>query len=284
MNDLFFLMIKPFAACLILAGIHVYLGLHVIGRGVIFVDLALAQVAALGATVGFVFGFGLHTSESYVVSLCSTVLVAAVFSFLRNEKSEVPQEAYIGIAYAVATAAAILILSVVPEGGEELKALLVGHVLFVEWNEITYMALIYSAIGLFHWLSRRQMLAVSLSTAEGAAEAAKAGIKVRFWDFLFYLTLGVVVTSSVEIAGVLLVFSFLVVPSVCGMLLATSIQTRLIVGWVCGFLTSIFGILASYYFDLPTGATVVCAFGVCLLICLMLSGLLARVSSSVNVT
>lgn len=257
------LMLKPFVACLILTGIHAYLGLHVIARGVIFVDLALAQVAAFGATVGFLWGFGLHSTASYLMALGFTFVGAAVFAATRLRKPLVPQEALIGIVYAVAAAAAILVLSRAPEGGEELKALLVGHLLFVEWPEIVKVLFLYSAIGLLHWLVRKPLLLISQRPEQAFAQR----MRVRGWDFLFYATFGFVVTSSVEMAGVLLVFSFLIVPAVCGVLLARTTGQRLLVGWLTGTLTSVVGVLGSYGWDLPTGATVVCAFGVCLLLC-----------------
>ncbi|MBI2104531.1 MAG: metal ABC transporter permease [Candidatus Omnitrophica bacterium] len=257
------LMARPFVACLILTGIHAYLGLHVIERGVIFVDLALAQVAAFGATVGFLWGFGLHSTAGYFVSLAFTLLGAAVFALTRLRKPVVPQEALIGVVYAVAAAASILVLSRAAEGGEELKALLVGHLLFVEWPEVVKILLLYSVIGLAHWLARRPLLAIS-QDPEGAFAR---GLRVRWWDFLFYATFGFVVTSSVEMAGVLLVFSFLIVPAVCGVLLARTVGQRLLVGWAVGILTSVGGVTGSYVWDLPTGATVVCAFGVSLAVC-----------------
>ena len=269
MPDFLQLMLKPFLACLILTGIHAYLGLHVVERGVIFVDLALAQVAAFGATVGFLLGFGLHSTASYLIALSFTLVGAAVFALTRRRKPVVPQEALIGIVYALATAASILVLSRAPEGGEELKALLVGHLLFVEWAEIAKVLVLYSAIGVVHWLARQPFLAIS----QNPEQAFTRGFRVRWWDFLFYASFGFVVTSSVEMAGVLLVFSFLIVPAVCGVLLAKTISRRLVIGWVTGTLTSMAGIVASYIWDLPTGAAVVCAFGVCLLVCLLIRGL-----------
>jgi zinc/manganese transport system permease protein len=263
MGEFLGLMIRPFVACLILTGIHAYLGLHVIEREVIFVDLALAQMAAFGATVGFLWGFGLHSHESYLISLGFTLVGAAVFAATRLRKPIVPQESLIGIVYAVSAAAAILVLSRAPEGGEELKALMVGHLLFVEWPEIAKTFFLYGAIGLLHWAVRKPLLAISREPEQAFAQ----GLRVRWWDFLFYATFGFVVTSSVEMAGVLLVFSFLIVPSVCGVLLAKSVGRRLLVGWLTGTLTSVAGVAASYWWDLPTGATVVCAFGVCLIIC-----------------
>lgn len=266
------LMAAPLAACLILTGIHAYLGLHVIEREVIFVDLALAQIAAFGATVGFLLGFGLHSAQSYAISLAFALTGAALFALTRRRTPVVPQEALIGIVYAVSAAAVILALSRAPEGGEELKTLLVGHLLFVEWHEIVKVGVLYSGIGALHWWARKPLLLISQNVEAAFAQ----GLRVRWWDFLFYATFGFVVTSSVEMAGVLLVFSFLIVPAVCGALLAQTIGRRLGVGWVVGTLTSLVGMWASYVFDLPTGATVVCVFGASLLVCAGLRSLCRR--------
>ncbi len=261
MTEFLPLMAAPFAACLVLTGIHAYLGLHVIERQVIFVDLALAQIAALGSTVGFLFGFGLHHGAGYAFALGFTFLGAVIFALTRFKEEKVPHEAIIGVVYAVAAAASILVLSRASEGSEELKGLLVGHLLFVTWPEVGRMAAIYGVIGFLHWLFRRRLLFIS----QHPREAFDQGVPVRWWDLFFYITFGVVVTSSVELAGVLLVFSFLIVPAICGVLLAKTVGGRLGVGWGIGVLTSVLGISASYFWDLPTGAAVVCAFGIVLL-------------------
>ena len=261
MAEFLHLMAAPFAACLILTGIHAYLGLHVIERQVIFVDLALAQIAALGSTVGFLFGFGLHHGANYLFALGFTFLGAVIFAATRFKEEKVPHEAIIGVVYAVAAAASILVLSRAAEGGEELKELLVGHLLLVGWPEVIKMAAIYSVIGFLHWIFRKPLLLISQQPQEAFARR----MPVRAWDLFFYVTFGFVVTSSVELAGVLLVFSFLIVPSICGALLAEGVGRRLGVGWAVGVLTSVLGILASYFWDLPTGAAVVCIFGLMLL-------------------
>ncbi len=274
MAEFLHLMAAPFVACLVLTGIHAYLGLHVIERQVIFVDLALAQIAALGATVGFLFGFGLHHGANYLFALGFTFLGAAIFAVTRFREEKVPHEAIIGVVYAVAAAASILVLSRAPEGGEELKSLLVGHLLLVEWPEIGKVAAIYAAVGFLHWLARRPLLFIS----QKPREAFDQGVPVRLWDLFFYVTFGFVVTSSVEMAGVLLVFSFLIVPAICGVFWGKKISERLTIGWGIGVLTSILGITASYFWDLPTGATVVCAFGLMLLTVAVLHQLRAYAS------
>jgi zinc/manganese transport system permease protein len=257
MTDFLFIMWKPLLACLILTGIHAYLGIHVIEREVIFVDLALAQIAALGATIAFLFGFELHGSETYWFSLAATVIGAIIFSLTRRRHEKVPQEAIIGIVYAMAAAAAVLILSRASEGDEHIRQILVGNILLVSVPEIVKMTVLYTLVMLFHGWFRKTFMLIS-TNPEGAFER---GISVRTWDLLFYLTFGLVVTSSVQIAGVLLVFSFLIVPAVGAILFSSRLHVRLVLGWIFGVVASFAGIYLSYHLDLPTGAAIVCTFG-----------------------
>lgn len=250
----------PFTASLILAGIHAYLGVHVVERGVIFVDLSLAQIAALGATIALLMPQSdgdPHSPFVYGVSLAFTFIGAAVFSLIRGQKARIPQEAIIGICYAVASAAAILAMSKATSESEHLKDMLVGNILAVSWPEVGRTALLYGLIGTFHLIFRKKFLAISMSHGRDDL----AGVPVRFWDFLFYASFGVVVTSSVSIAGVLLVFCYLIVPSVAAMLYADRIGRRLAIGWTMGTVVSALGVYLSLLLDLPTGATIVCTFG-----------------------
>jgi zinc/manganese transport system permease protein len=247
----------PFLACLVLTGIHVYLGLHVLARGVIFVDLALAQVAALGITVAFLAGHTLQSNAAYWYALAFTVSGGALFSMSRMRHAPIPQEAIIGIVYAVSAAAAVLVVDRAPQGIEHIKQLLVGSILTVTPAEVGTLALLYAVIGAIHWVTRRPLLEISFDPEE----ALRQGLWVRWWDFLFYTSFGFVVTSSVRIAGVLLVFSYLIVPAAVGALLTASVTGRLLFGWGFGFLVSVLGLSASYLWDLPTGATVVTTFG-----------------------
>jgi zinc/manganese transport system permease protein len=261
MTTLSFLL-APFVASLILTGIHAYLGVHVVERGVIFVDLSLAQIAALGTTIAVLCGIPYHNDASYAISLGFTFIGAAVFSTIRSHKARIPQEAVIGICYAVASAAAILAMSKSTEQTEHLKEMLVGNILTVSWAEVAKTAVLYGGIGLFHWIYRRKFLSISMNP--GAAEAS--GVNTRLWDFLFYASFGFVVTSSVAIAGVLLVFCYLIVPSVGAMLYAERIGPRLAIGWTMGTLVSAMGVYLSLLLDLPTGATIVCTFAVVLIL------------------
>ncbi|MDR1989504.1 MAG: metal ABC transporter permease [Acidobacteriaceae bacterium] len=255
----------PFAASLILTGIHAYLGVHVVERGVIFVDLSLAQIAALGGTIALLLpisGGDAHAPAVYWVSLAFTFVGAFVFATVRGHHARIPQEAIIGICYAVASAASILAMSKATSESEHLKDMLVGNILAVSWPEVFKTAALYGAIGLFHFIFRHQFLAISMEHKGGAV----SGLSVRLWDFLFYASFGFVVTSSVSIAGVLLVFCYLIVPSVAAMLYSQSIGTRLAIGWSMGTIVSALGVYLSVLLDLPTGATIVCTFGLVLAI------------------
>ena len=250
-------LLAPFVASLILTGIHAYLGVHVVERGVIFVDLALAQIAALGATVAILAGMDPHGGSAYWISLAFTFLGAGIFSTARSKRKHIPQEAFIGIAYAVASAAAILAMSKATGETEHLKDMLVGNIIAVSWSEVGRTALLYGAIGLFHYIFRKKFLLISMNPKEAEAQ----GISIRLWDFLFYASFGFVVTSSVAIAGVLMVFCYLIVPSVGAMLFADRIGPRLAIGWTMGTLVSALGVYLSVKMDTPTGATIVCTFG-----------------------
>src|SRR5438309_3227957 len=255
-------LILPFIASLIHTGIHSYLGVHVVERGVIFVDLALAQIAALGATVAVVASMDPHGRAAYWISLGFTFFGAAIFAVARTRRGHIPQEAFIGIAYAVASAAAILAMSKATGETEHLKDMLVGNILAVSRHDVFKTAVLYGVVGIFHYIFRRRFLLISTDPEQAEAQ----GISIRFWDFLFYASFGFVVTSSVAIAGVLLVFCYLIVPSVGAMLFADRVGRRLAIGWTMGTLVSALGVYFSVLLDLPTGATIVCTFGAVLVV------------------
>ncbi|MDX2098225.1 MAG: iron chelate uptake ABC transporter family permease subunit [Leptolyngbyaceae cyanobacterium bins.59] len=257
MLDTLQLLTIPFLIALVLTGIHTYLGIHVLSRNIIFVDLALAQISALGATIAFMLGYLPQSLPTYAYSLAFTVLGAAVLSFSRNWTGRVSQETFIGVVYVVSAAAAFLLVDKSPQGAEHIKQILVGSILTTTEEDLLKVVLLYSAVGLFHWFARRQLLLISFEPEE----AEKQGLPIWLWDFLFYASFGVVVTSSVSLAGVLLVFCFLIIPAAIGTLYSTSILPKLLIGWFAGLLASLVGLGASYQWDLPTGAAIVCAFG-----------------------
>jgi zinc/manganese transport system permease protein len=259
-SDLVALLWAPLLMCLVLTGIHAYLGIHVIAREVIFVDIAMAQIAAMGATAAFLAGFDLDSRASWASALGCTLLGAVVLTFTRSRERHVSQEAVIGVIYAVSAAAAVLLADRAPHGAEHVRTMLVGSILSTQPDEVARVAVLYAGIGLVHWLCRKPLLLISTNPAA----AFDQGWRVRWWDLLFYSTFGLVVASSVRIGGVLLVFSYLIVPSLAGIALGGGVGSRLVIGWTFGAAVSVLGITASAAFDLPTGASVVCAFGAAL--------------------
>lgn len=256
------LMLWPTLAAFVLTGIHVYLGLHVVTRGVIFVDLALAQIAALGMTVGVLMGLGEESVGLYFTALLFTFIGAGLFALTREIQRRFNQEAIIGISYVVAAATMILLLSKMPEGGEHLNHLLVGSILFATPFVVIKTAILYTLIGTLHFVYRRQFMTVSGFKIENKGKP----IMTKFWDFLFYMSFGFVVTSSVQIAGVFLVFSYLIIPSVAALLFFKGIRQRLFFGWSFGVVGSLGGMLLSVILDLPTGASIVVTFGILLIL------------------
>ena len=255
------LMAAPFAECLVLVAIHTYLGIHVLKRRVIFVDLALAQIAALGTTVGFLFGIMPETAGALIFSMAFTFLGAAVFSVTRFRHERVPQEAVIGLTYAVACAMAVLVVEKT-QGAEHLKDILVGNLLWVKWSDVAVAALVYALVGVTHFVFRKKFLLIS----DDPDAAYRAGVSVRAWDFFFYLTFGAVITFSTRVAGVLLVFVFLVAPAILAFILTTRIWLQLLIGWATGTVVTIVGLYLSWKIDLPSGPAVIAFYGVALVL------------------
>ena len=309
----------PFAACLVIASLHCYMGLHVIKRGVIFVDLALAQAAALGAAVALLIAplvcpephhhhggpdaavvteaelaeqLGLEDDEAaaksamdtdsvvpeshertthkhqhewlaYGMSLLFALLGAILLSFGRLKDERIPHEAVIGIIFVVCAALSVLILSKAPHGHEKMEAMLVGSILFVSWRQVGVMLLLYLLLGIFHFAVRRRFLEISQSV--GAAE--RAGKRVRLWDCVFYGSFALMVTQSVGIAGVFVVFSYLIIPGACASLFADRFRVQLVVAWAVAAATTVFGLAFSAIADMPTGSSLVSCFGGVLVLC-----------------
>ncbi|HET8713449.1 MAG TPA: iron chelate uptake ABC transporter family permease subunit [Gemmatimonadales bacterium] len=261
-------MLPPFMACMILVAMLSYLGLHVIAREVIFVDLSLAQMAALGSLTALLLHVAPESPTTYAFALLATAVGAFLFALTRssNRNSRVPQEAFIGIVYVVASAAAVLVANRVPGGGEAVEKTLVGSLLWVTWGTIIKLAIAYAVLGLFHYALRHRFLTISFHPEQAEAQ----GWKIRLWDFLFYLSFGVVITLAVPIAGVLMVFSFLVVPAVIANLFTADKRRLTLIAWTTGALASILGLWLSYSKDLPTGPLIVCMYGLLLVIAVIL--------------
>jgi zinc/manganese transport system permease protein len=247
-NDITFLM-PAFVLCLVLVGIHCYLGLHVLARNVLFIDLALAQVAALGTTVAFAFGYDHHDSMAFFVSLGFTFFAAFLFTLAGRLKEKLSVEAFIGIIYAFSSALVILVIDKLSHGAEHLKYTLVGQIIWTNWSDVLHISLIYIGVTGIHFYFRKKLLAASFQ-----------GGQHWFWDFLFYALFGVVITCSVGVSGVLLVFAFLIVPAVLSSLITSQLRHQLLLGWLIGFVLCAIGIFLSYKLDLPPGATLVVTF------------------------
>ncbi|MFH0921854.1 MAG: iron chelate uptake ABC transporter family permease subunit [Fibrobacterota bacterium] len=257
-------MIPALVISLVLAGSHTYLGYHVVQRGVIFVDLALAQIAALGTGVAIVLGWGEDApTQTYLMSLGFTLAGAVLFSFFRKTQSKVPIEALIGITYAAAIAMTLLILEKAATGTEHVKEMLVGTILTVSWKDVIQTSVLYAIVGIIHWVTRHRLFLITNSPTK----ASSAGVRIWWWDFLFYMTFGIVVTSAVRIAGVLLVFSLLTMPTVAAVFCVSKTVQRIVFGWVFGIAACVLGLEASLRLDLAAGPSIIGVLLVLLLAC-----------------
>ncbi len=269
MREAIIFLAAPFVMSLILAGIHCYLGLHVLERGIIFVDLSLAQVAAFGIALGLLLGFETHSTAVYFFSLFMTFIASGIFALSRRHESIFPQEAVIGIMFALSSAAVVVLAEKMAHGLEYVKDLLAGQILWVTWGDVLRTAgHIYTFVGVIHYVYRRQFIEASFN---------KKAEKTMFWDFMFYILFGVVITSSVSIAGVLQVFSYLIVPSLVSTLFYKTIKARLFFGWAFGFIVSFVALALSYHWDLPTGPFIVVCFASVPVLLLLYTSLSAAV-------
>jgi len=265
------LLLPPITAALVILSIHAYLGLHVLAREIIFVDLAFAQIAALGATIGLVAGLHPGSAATYALSFGFTLLGALLFTFTRVQHPRVPQEALIGITFVVASAAVLLVASATAQGAEHVSETLTGTLLWIRWPEVARLAAVYALLGGFHYAFRRPILSLTFEWHTARHR--------RLWDFAFYVTFGLVITFSVAVAGVLLVFSMLVIPAAVAYLFVSRTGTALLLAWLSGAIAILLGVGTSFVWDLATGPMLVCAFGVVLIGAGLLRLVLVRRSS-----
>lgn len=272
MIDILSFMAPAIVMCIILTAICGYIGIHVVMREVIFIDIALAQIAALGTSFALFWGFEHSDPAALVISLAFTLLSAFMLSGVRRLSSVVPQEAFIGILYATGSAAVLLAGDRLPHGSEYVHDLMCGHLLWVSWGEVGIYSIVFIALGVIFFFIHKKLLEVSTITKANGKNGSKAKHLV-FWDFIFYSLLGILVTFAVKVAGVLLVFGFLIVPAVIGTLLSKSFLNRLLIGWGFGVVISLFGSYFSYILDFPTGATVVVTLGLSLFLVALVKGI-----------
>ncbi|MFN2474904.1 MAG: metal ABC transporter permease [Chthoniobacterales bacterium] len=266
----------PIMACVLLPWLLVYLGLHVVQRGIIFIDIAMAQMASLGICLALLLGREPEDWGTLAVALVVTLLAAALFALTGKRVSAVPQEAIIGITYVVAAAASVLLLSRSAHGNEEIRNMLVGDITVVRADEVWRCFAVFAAVGVVHYLLRKSFLLVSFDRER----AYESGLRVRWWDFLFYALFGLVVTIFVRVAGVLLVFSYLIVPAVCAIPLARRTGVRLLIGWIISLVGGIAGLYLSFYGDFPSGAAIVCTLGALLVLFSLVAMLRGRSPAS----
>ncbi len=274
MAELFEIMLAPFAACMVLVALFAYLGIHIIAREIIFVDLSLAQMAALGSTCALIFHVQPDSALGYAFSLTFALLGAFIFSVthVSKERRRVPQEAIIGITFVVASAASIMVAGITAEGHHVIEEVMVGSILWVTWPTVLRLLVVFLAVGIFHWFMRDRFLTISLQEEE----AERLGWNIRWWDFVFYASFGVAITLAVPVAGVLLVFTFLVVPAVIAFLFSRKPAVLVAISWVSAAVACALGLYGSYQFDLPTGPLIVCVFG----FVLFLAGFVCRACPS----
>jgi zinc/manganese transport system permease protein len=269
MIEIMTFMAPAICMCIILVGICGYVGIHVVMREVIFIDIALAQIAALGVSFGMFFGLETSNPIIFIVSLSCTLIAAYLLSITRKLHSQVPQEAFIGILYATGAAAVILAGDRLAHGSEHVHDLMMGHLLWVNWHEVLIYLLIYLILGTLYFLLHNRLLTISLMRKDDKNNNRK----LILWDFIFYALMGILVTFAVRVAGVLLVFGFLIVPAVIGTLLGKSFKSKLVIGWTTGVLVSLIGSYLSYSLDFPTGGMVVVSLGLGLFFVAIIKGL-----------
>jgi zinc/manganese transport system permease protein len=263
-------MLAPFVACLILIFIMVYFGIHVIEREIIFIDIALAQIAALGSAVSLVLStlqighqhhIQEHDSRTFMAYLFC-LLAAGIFTLLKNKQIKIPLEAIIGIAYAVATTSAVIILDKGAGSDVHIHDMLAGTILWISWHQAMRLFLVLLVIGGFHYLFRKKFKALTLAYQGKEVKIKNPG----FWDFMFYFTFGVVIVEAVAVGGILTIFAFLIIPSSISALFATRWTERILVGLIVGGIATILGLYLSWVMDVPCSPTIVLFLGACLLL------------------
>lgn len=253
--DAWLILLPASILCLLMILSHTYLGLHVLARGIIFVDLALAQVAALGMSIAFLLGEEAHGFTAQLYAFGATLLVAFAFANLRFIPSKTAREVAIGCVYVVSTALSIVILSRSSQGMEELKSMFNGNILWATWDEIIVVAVAYVVLAALHGFYHKRFYAMSFN--EG--NESKSSV---LWEFLFFASFAVVITLAVNLAGILLVFALLIIPAFSASIIGTTFAIRLGLGWLLAIVGCMAGLWLSYSADLPVGATVVSVLGI----------------------
>ena len=267
----------PFIACISVLWILGYLGVHVLEREIIFIDIALAQVAATGSTLAFIlYRQHMHEKNSIIARLFAigfTLIAAAFFSYVSKKVARISNETVIGVSYAIAAAATLFLLAMAAGGDVHMEEMFAGSILWAQWPDIIHCAVVYAAVGIFHYIFRDKFINLSCNYNN---TSNNNDMKVMWWDFLFYASMGIVITYSVEFAGVLLTFSFLIIPATFSAIFARSWRNRLLIAWFLGVIVSIFGLAFSYRFDFSSGPSIVSLLGLVLIMAALIKKTASR--------
>ncbi len=258
MIDTILFLSAPIAGCVVMAGILSYFGNHILTRGIIFIDIALAQIVALGTMVGLLMGFTEDTMTIELVSLLFTLLIISVFALTKFEKQVVPQEAIIGIIYGLGLGLAMLLAEKIPGGSNFISKTITGNILWVTWDKVFSCFILFLAIAIIHFFFRKPFIKISESK-ENLPFSIK---RIRLYELLFYITFSLVVVRSVPIGGIFLVFTLLIAPTAIATLFTSSWKQRFIWSWIIGILGSIAGVFISYHMNISNGPAIVCLLGI----------------------
>jgi zinc/manganese transport system permease protein len=248
----------PITACVILAGILSYFGNHILTRGIIFIDIALAQIAALGSMIGLLLGYAEASTSVALISLIFTLIIVAIFALTKFQKQVIPQEAIIGIIYGLGLGIAMLLAEKIPGGSNYITKTITGNILWVTWNDIFRCSIVFLAIAIIHIFLRRQFIKIS----ESKENLPYSINKVRIYELIFYLTFGIVVVRCVPIGGIFLIFVLLIAPTAIATLFTRRWAFRFLWSWFIGIIGSIIGIYVSYEIDISNGPAIVCLLGI----------------------
>lgn len=257
MKESLLFLATPIAASILLAGVLGYFGTHILARGIIFIDIAIAQIAALGTMIGLLLGFAEESAGVQFFSYLATLIVIGSFSFLRTKESVIPAEAVIGIIYCLGLALALLLAERIPGGSNYITKTITGNILWVTWDKVLKIALLFAGIGLIHLVFGVKFISLS----EICRINQGFQLKNKLYNLLFYVTFSIVVVKSVQIGGIFLVFTLLIAPSVAAALYFQSWLSRMVWSWLIGIFGAVAGILLSYTFNVSNGPAIVVLLG-----------------------
>ena len=270
----------PIVACVLMAGILSYFGNHILTRGIIFIDVALAQIAALGTMIGIFIGAAEESMSVELVSLVFTLLVVSLFALTKFEKQKIPQEAIIGIIYGVSLGVAMLFAEYIPGGSNYITKTITGNILWCTWDDIWSCLIVFVSIGVIHIFLGKNFIKISESKDKFPFSAKK----VRTMELIFYITFGIVIVKAVPVGGIFLVFTLLIAPTSIATFFTQKWKYRFLWSWVIGVIGSVAGMIVSYHLDISNGPMIVCLLGVSVFIIAFGKILLGKTNGMKKVT